>query len=81
MEPPTLFQLQNTLEEIYNSNLFETAAASRGASSRRQNKRGNVISRRAETAGTGGAYSLKEWHALLERHGIGELIAGRGVAV
>ena len=51
--------------------MFAAGAASRGAGSRRINKRGSpVISRRAGTAGTGGALSLSEWHTILDSRGI-----------
>jgi hypothetical protein len=79
-EPPSLYELQGILEGIYHSNLYDKKEFASRVSSRgttKQNKRGNVISRRAGTAGTGGAYSLKEWHALLENHGIGTWSEGR----
>ncbi len=57
IQPPVAHELQQVLEEMYYSDMYADVG-SRGQGSRRTpryDKRGNLISRRAGTAGTGGA--------------------------
>ena len=69
---PALGEIQGILEGIYHSNIFAIAPFSRKSSRKtpNRNSRGNLISQRAGTAGTGGTLSLREWHELLENHGL-----------
>ena len=71
VEPPNFGDLQGILEALYRSDMYSVQApASTRRTPKQPNKRHNIISRRAGTAGTGGSLSLKEWHSLLESSGI-----------